>query len=247
MSTKTGFGISVDVDISATRNSINDMRASQIPFALTLTLTRLAQISVNRLQRSLPQYFTIRSKRVKNGVRAVPAKKKDYGRESFASHVTDVDDFMLLQITGGVEHPKKSNTIAIPKNDLIIGKGARTSSGALKRAFKPKTVLTGIDIAKTFKIPADRKSHPNRYSPLPFVMRKKDGTKVIVQRKTWTQSHSAGANIGTNKYQWWFQFQKSANIKKRWPFVEAVHDIVERYYFKTFDASLEKAWRSRKV
>jgi len=78
-------------------------------------------------------------------------------------------------------------------------------------------------------------------------MRKKDGTKVIVQRKTWTQSHAAGANIGTNKYQWWFQFQKSVTIKKRWPFVETVHDVVERYYFKTFDASLKKAWRSRKA
>lgn len=220
--------ISVTVDNKKTIAALTDLQKNQFPFAFALTLTRLAQASQGLIRKEMPKHFSVRSKRVINGVQIVPAKKKD---KVPTSHVIDVDSFMENQVFGGIKKPSKSKKIAIPKLDLLK-KGARTKSGSIKKGMKPGDYLKKIDELK-----GKRKLRNKAYAfSNPFMIRFRSGKSAIVQR----------VEPSRKVFKFLYQFQDKAEIKKRWPFSETVQRQVEKHYFTIFERSMKYALKTAK-
>lgn len=120
---------------------LSAVEKTQLPFAVVLGLTRLAQRGEKAVEAELPSRFTLRRPDwAYSGVRTVAATKT-----SFYSAVRDINRYMELQETGGEKLPLK-NKVAVPLS------GARANKGALIRAEdRPHAVLFGGPKASTWK------------------------------------------------------------------------------------------------
>ena len=86
--------VSIRVDASRAIAGITE-DVEQIPFVLALSLTRTVKAGQAKIQKELPEKFTIRKQVVKKGVRIEKATK-----ESLTAVLKDIDDFMYLQDEG---------------------------------------------------------------------------------------------------------------------------------------------------
>ena len=106
----------------------NNLR--QIPFSTALALTRTAKDCQAEVRAELPSRFTIRNGGVSRGIRIKAATKSN-----LESSIFSLDDFMVLQETGGVKTPSGSN-LAIPED-------VRTSKAGLVLAGNRPAALRG--------------------------------------------------------------------------------------------------------
>lgn len=214
---------SVRVNFKDTKQYIDNLNDRQLPFVAALTLTRLAQGSQKQLQAEMGRFFTLRSKRrLQRGIRIKAAKKADFKRGNMHSLVMDIDRFMALHTAGGIKKPERHRFISIPTDELLE-RGARTTTGAMKKRWRPKTL-----IAQTKQERRQTKRGRHR-KPRPFVMEVRGGQPMIAER------------VGHEKHPVIFLFglDPKATIKKTWPFVETVY----RHVFKNSGRVFNKEYR----
>lgn len=134
------------VSVTSTANNVAAvLRAfyrEQLPFATAAALTRTAQDARAEVVRNLPQHFTIRGRRVEQGVRIVRAEKRDWPNP--VAKVGTMDEFMALQVTGGRKVAQRgARHVAVPTR-LVAAK--RTNTGAIPRALKPRPLRERKDV-----------------------------------------------------------------------------------------------------
>ena len=100
----------IRVEVKVDTSKIQNLITSQIPFAVALSLTKVAQDAQQEIRRQLPQRFTIRNNFVSSGIRIIPATKT-----SLESAVFSKDDFVTLQEVGGLRRPVAGSHIAVPE------------------------------------------------------------------------------------------------------------------------------------
>ena len=83
------------------------------------------------MRRTLPFNFNIRNRRVSQGIRIKPATKREPVAE-----LGSIDDFMVLQETGGVRKPRSSSRLAVPTAEI-----KRTATGRIPAAKRPRKLL----------------------------------------------------------------------------------------------------------
>jgi hypothetical protein len=134
------FGVLVQTNAAEVGRAIRNLAKDQIPFATAVALTRVAQDAREEVVSKMPEHFTVRSKRVLAGVKIDPARKADWPR--CFSRVGTLDQFMALQVTGGVKRPQKGAAhIAVPTR-LI----KRTATGAVPGSKKPRRLRDRKDV-----------------------------------------------------------------------------------------------------
>lgn len=129
----------IDLELSPTLNSLDDLRRNQIPFATALALTRTAQHAQAEVKRGLPHRFKIRNAFVERGVKIDRATKASqeaavYWRAPVASR-RGFAQSLARQETGGVKTPAKK-WLAVPQKGV-----KRTGGGMIPKRMQPAAAL----------------------------------------------------------------------------------------------------------
>lgn len=121
---------------------LRNFAREQVPFATAVALTRTAQDARAEVVRNLPEHFTIRGRRVEQGVRIVPASKKDWPNPT--AQVGTKDEFMALQVTGGTKRPKRgARHVSVPTR---LVEARRTGTGSVPSSLKPRQLRERPDV-----------------------------------------------------------------------------------------------------
>lgn len=188
----------------------------QMPFAIALALTRVAQDARRAARREAADSFKIRAKgrllgsenRNTGTVRYVPASKRD---KPIRSQVAIIDAFMALHATGGVKRPKRgAKQLAIPTRYVAR---ARTSGGKIPSRFKPRKLF---DAKRAFVTPTEIR---------------KTGEK---------RSRGALRRIGLL-----FLRRRRARIRQTWGFEKAALEAARRKGPRHFHEAVHKALEPR--
>lgn len=126
----------IDLETSSALNALSDLKRSQLPFALALSLTRTAQHAQSEIKRDLPHRFEIRSPFIERGVRIQAATKASqeavvYWRGPQGSKFGET---LARQETGGLKAPAR-RYLAIPRD---VKRNAR---GIIPKSQRPGAVL----------------------------------------------------------------------------------------------------------
>jgi hypothetical protein len=205
-------GFEISVDFQRTNWALREFRDKHIPFVAAKTLTDLARESVDYLRDDMDKHFAIRSKRMKAGVRFIPARKEEFYGPDFKSTVMELDEFMLLHIFGGKKMAQRHEYVSNP-SDALLMQGARTATGKIKKSKTPASFIAKSKSSKG-------KTRKGGIAPKPFIMRNtKSGEPIIAQR------------MGTGRQTFTlYSWHKEVVIKKVWPFEEGVVKIVNSRY-----------------
>lgn len=126
--------LDIEVEMAAALDGLDAVARKQIPFAMSRTLTLLAQEAVSKKRSKMPSIFKIRSKRVVKGISMLRAEKSDW--PLMEATVGSKDYFMVLQETGGAKRAEKGKHVAIPSKAV-----RRTTTGRVRASHKPKAIL----------------------------------------------------------------------------------------------------------
>jgi hypothetical protein len=121
-------------DVLDFRSWLDELVASQIPFATALALTRTARDARQALKDGLPSHFTIRTKFTASRLRFEPATKRNP-----VAYVGHLADYMRLQAEGG-DKPSAGTLLGVPTAKLRseAPKGVVRARGK----YSPKRLLT---------------------------------------------------------------------------------------------------------
>lgn len=210
------FEIVVDSNAGGVQDAIRELIDRQISFATAVALTRVAQDARDKIRAEMPKHFTLRNKRVLRGVTIERARKQDWPH--CAAKVGTLDEFMVMQITGGEKRPRRGAAhIAVPTR---LVEARRTSSGKVRDADKPKQLLKRKDVVKTEHAITKR-----------LAGKRIEGTKL--------------ANLqGVGRF---FSLVPKATIPKRWPFEKEALESAKAGYKGHFDRELATAIKSARV
>lgn len=209
------IGVQVTTNAPALARALRGLALEQLPFATAVALTRVAQDSREEVVANMPQHFQIRSQRVIRGVVIERARKSDWPNPQ--AKVGTRDEFMALQVTGGVKKPISGRSVAVPTR-LI----RRTSSGAVPAALKPRPLRSRQNVF----VPEDHGSIQMRFL-------RPDRTKGKL------------ANLqGVGRF---FTLVPEAKVPARWPMPQEVEGKARDTYGAHFTRELEAAIRSARA
>jgi hypothetical protein len=233
------------VDISRFLRSW-DRISDDVPKAIIAGFAEIADLGRRRVRVRTRSVFKLHSSYILNGIRSIPGVRGSKGAERQAEAALrgltgKYHDFQAAVFLRGSNSPKKSlgfmadhefgrkrkphkgRALALPRTGVTI-KAFRTSKGRVKRRYKPETVIKKIKAQAT----NTRKRRWGRYrKPRPFLVTFKSGRRAIAVRKDKTkrafvrESGDTGALL-------LYEFQKDADIKKRYGFEETVHETTKR-------------------
>lgn len=116
---------------------LETMGTKQVPFATAKGLTMTARDVRDVVRADLPKHFTLRSHWLEQGIRFIPAEKRDWPHQK--AYAGTRDQFLELQETGGKKRPAKgARNVAIPTAASVARRG---SSGRLPKSAKPRAIL----------------------------------------------------------------------------------------------------------
>lgn len=216
----------VNVGMDA-RDCLRDLRGiarEQFPYAYAEALTRTAGIARFAVQIRTREVFKLHTEYIPRGILVERAKKKDIQtmKIGFAAVFTSdkITPFMAMHETGGTKRPS-GRALAIPGKGLL-GKGFKTTTGAVKGAWKPKTLLH---------------AYTGRKSTKPFILPARGNTPARIARRT---------GKGQYPIEILYVFRPSAEIKEDWHFGETVERVAPKVFPKVFDQAWSVAMSTAK-
>lgn len=126
--------ISVKTNLNDLMGRVADIKARQVPFALSQALNTTAfEIRSEIVQRTYPRAFTVRNSRFINAALRVATATKI----NLVASVFDQlgRDYLERHTTGGIKSPRGSN-LAIPTDQVT-----RNAGGSVRAAQQPRNVL----------------------------------------------------------------------------------------------------------
>lgn len=127
--------VRVDVDLEGFARRFGAVAREQAPFAIAVSLTRLARMGQADVIASLRHRFVLRTDWTAKGIRAVRANKRDWPR--LQSMVVSRDAYLEKQETGAEKRARGGN-LAIPTRAARTGGSIR---GRLRKANWPRQVV----------------------------------------------------------------------------------------------------------
>lgn len=145
MSSSAGFGVSVVTSALPLRGALQNFAEKQMPFAVSLALTKTSMGCRAVLQKRVGSIFAARATAFRAGAKGagavianVRAEKTDWPHPFAVIGVRKKSGFLVLHETGGVKRPQKgARRLAIPILDNI----KRTVSGRIPKTKKPRAIL----------------------------------------------------------------------------------------------------------
>lgn len=229
-----------------TRRQLSSLELEQFPFALAKTLTQIAEGAAEAVRAVTRRNFTLRSGEfIPKGIRKIGAKKSDVKATGVGTAVVYTADkisgFMPIHEVGGVrtagvgQGNDKGKYLTQPGED-IQRLSYRTSRGAVKKRYKPSTLLQGN--TQDRRLPVNVFARVVRGEGIrnrkgkPFIIRgKSSGVPMIVRR------------VGRmpTPLQILYVFSKRAKYKERWRFEPTVQRYVDANFQTVLNNNLREA------
>lgn len=129
--------IQISVDLPRFNAWASAAIARQIPYATARALTMLAKGAQTEIRSTLgaPGRFRLRSTWTARGIRIVPADKRDY--PAVQAIVGSVDEYLVLQETGGTKTSATGRRVAIPAKIPASRRGAL----GVPKSIKPSPLI----------------------------------------------------------------------------------------------------------
>ena len=229
-----------------TRKQLSELEKEQFPFALAKTLTEIAEGSVQSVRQQTRRAFKLRSGEfIPKGIRKLSARKSDIRTTGVGKAVVFTQDrisgFMPIHEEGGMRSPSAFGE-GIDKGKYLVYPGEalqrmayRTARGAVKKRYKPGTLLNDLS---TGKLPPNVFARVvtgkgiRRRKGKPFIIRGRAGGVPMIARR-----------ISNTQYpiQILYVFTKRAQYRKQWRFEPTVHRYVEDNFQRILQNNLRMA------
>lgn len=241
------------IEVRATPNveelsrALSGLSQKQLPFALALASTRMAQriqrVVKNRLRQSFdnPTNTTLNSLFVKQAKKQNPTAKT-YFKDAWTSGIP-ADAYLQAQVFGGTRKRKRldkaliarglmnSNQFAVPRPSVLDSNGNVKGGTVMK-------ILSGLGAAETTEGSTHNASNSRR-------SKRKNNRRFFVAtigKATGVWERMATSFGGGSGVKLWFLFvDKEPAYKPRLPFFEIAQEQVEQHYMSEFTSALDKA------
>lgn len=217
----------------------------RVEFAAAKTLTRLAVDSQEQVRRELPRRFEIRNKGVAQGIRIKPATRKD-----LSAAVGSIDEFMVLQETGGTKRSRSGQSLAVPDSRREPGAIKRSRRGAVTKATSPAGLL-----GQKHGPIQRRRASPGKGSTrrrhwvaafadgrVALVRTRTNNRKVAGKRRLRTKSGRLGRprKVLSRKFSFVWTFKRTAKIRPRFGLLDITTKVVDRRLQARFTEALNE-------
>lgn len=121
-------------------SSLNALAREQIPFAGSVTMKRMAELSVRRAHQEFPKRFTLRNKGLPRGITFFPKNgppKKDWPHGKMQVVVSERSAFLADHEEPTIRRPRSGGRLAIPT--MAVHK-QRTKGGKLRKSVRPESL-----------------------------------------------------------------------------------------------------------
>lgn len=213
-----------------TLRGLTSLQKKQIPFAMAKGLTEIAKISQVAVQNRTREAFKLHSNYIPRGVMVQPAKKAEFSQKGYTTSAVftsnAITPFMAVHEVGGLKRPRRTS-LAIPSKGLQRY-SYRTSAGAVKMRWKPRTLLQSNPQGNKGK---------GKTSRVPFVLSRRGQQPAMIVRRT---------KKGPNGLEMLYLFSSSARIHPVWRFEETVKRVASKVYRQTLEFELQQALATAK-
>jgi hypothetical protein len=234
----------IDVDDAQALRNLRFISQEQWPFALTLALTRTAQLAQGAVRAATRANFKLHGEFIPRGIRVKPAKKGDVKMGSGTAEVftaPGISGWMPLHETGGEKVPgshsggvDRGKYLALPGEDLRK-KSHKTGTGRTRKKWTPATLLkdyskrtSGGDVVRVGR--GGRKGKP-------FIISGQfSGVPMIVRR----------ASKGRYPLELLYIFSKRATIKPVWDFEDTINKMVRMEFTNQLRKAVQQAITTRR-
>lgn len=221
------ISFSIKTNAIDAKHFFDSLERSQLPFAISKAINRLAWDIRDQEQGKLDQYFDLRTSWLKKrGAMPVVLSRKSQHPDIFA--ILGVkDEVAALAITGG---EKRGSGMAVPFSDAGGDISARSILNPGKETLGPTKWPN--------RIVKERKTTKRRgrgLTPKPFYM-KAGGRTVVALR----------SSAARYPLMFLYGFKDVVDVPKTWPLVENTQAFVGSHYGPYLSQELDKAVRSMK-
>lgn len=230
--------VRIDFNVDEVKRSLKWLAKSQFPFAYARTLTDTARACKQAVGIQARRVFKLHGEFIPRSIRIQAARKSDVVRMGFAEAAVftghKLDGWIGLQEWGGTKTPfasrarDKGRSLALPTRDLSK-MSYKTKTGRIKKRLKPSTLLKNFRGSSSYgKIRVREKGTATKKA---FIVRARDGTPMIVRRKTRSQY----------PLQILYTFEKKGKVKPKWGFVKTCERVANAVIHKKFARHLRAA------
>lgn len=130
---KPFLAITVKTNADQVARTLRTIGRRQLPFAAAAALSRTANRARDAVRKNMDRSFTVRSSRVRTGVRSHPASKRDWPHST--AYVGVLDDWLAIHATGGIKKPERGRYLAIRTKAVRL-----TKSGRVRASQRPRRI-----------------------------------------------------------------------------------------------------------
>lgn len=242
----------VDIDISAFTRTAKRHIGKDWPKAIVGAFASMADDGAGAVRALTRGKFKLHSDYITRGIKSLPNTPAQRGAAERA--LKRHGDFVAAVYLRGAVNPKRSlgfmadhetgmdriaqdTWIAMPTTTLKA-KSFKTGRGRVRKRWKPGTLLKRFnEVGSKF----DGRTTTNKGMHLgtsrkrslgsAFLIRGRGGTPMIARR---------GGNKGNKQLEFLYALKKSANIRKRWDFVNTVEIIVMHIHERTIKKAVQR-------
>ena len=220
------INITIKTNAIDAKHFYDSLARTQLPFAMSRTVNRLAWDIRDEEQSKLDKYFNIRTNwlRKRGAMPVIRSNKNQY--PDIHSILGVKDEVAAKTVTGG-EKRGLSGDMAVPLSNTSQGVSARSILNAGKETL-PKSKWPSNIVKENKKI---RRRRGRALKPKPFYMKTKRGRKFVALR----------SGVSHLPLQFLYTFKSRVDIDKSWPLIKNATTFVDSHYDKYLTQEIERA------
>lgn len=232
------LGLTATSDLSALSAKIDKLAAGQIPFATSLAINRIAELSLPALRSNMsvvfdrPKPFTLNSLRIKRSTKSNLA--------AVVFHTPVISRYLESEIEGGTRSDKAfelrlGGEILVPAPGIKLDAYGGVSRATIRKIVEAYAKPNGKDANGIFVIKPGAKSHlkPGVYQRVP-------------NRVTGGKRGRALSGGGT-RLVCLMLYKTSARYEKRYDMIGVVSRVIDAEFSRQFAASMDYALSTARI
>ncbi len=222
--------VSIKTNAIDAKHFYDSLSRTQLPFAMSRAVNRLAWDVRDREQDKLEKYFNLRTNWLtkKGAMPVVRSHKNQY--PNIHAVVGVKDEVAALAVTGG-EKSAIGGQMAVPLSDVGKDVTARSILNPGKETL-PKSKWPSNIVKENKK--TRRRRRGRALKPKPFYMKSKTGKRFVALR----------TSVSHFPIQFLYTFKDRVDVNQTWPLVENAAEFVEHRYGHYLSQEIEKAVRT---
>lgn len=226
------MNISIKTNAIEAKHFYNTLARSQLPFAISKAINRLAWDIRDDEQKSLDKYFELRTNWLtkRGAMPVIPSKKKQY--PDIHAIIGVKDEVAAMAVTGG-EKKSASSSMAVPLSNAGGNVSARSILNPGRETL-PKSKWPSKIVKDANKTQRRRRGGAGFRKPKAFYLQTKTGRTFVALRTT----------ASSFPIKFLYEFKDSVTIPKSWPLVANASRYVGSKYDDFLQQEIDKAVRT---